>query len=115
MRGRHRFVNMAIDEQPLRPKCVPGNQNRDRNNRNRKSCRRFSCPCLRDLRHLLFVPFTMTGTKRSTMDSSRREELLDENSRVVRVLFGEEVTTLHRLSLRTRSPLAPNAHRPSIF
>jgi hypothetical protein len=34
--------------------------------------------------------------------------LLDENCGVVRILFGEEVATLHRLSLRAWSPLPPD-------
>ena len=43
------------------------------------------------------------------------EELLDENCGVVRVLFREEVATFHRLSLRVRSPLPPNAQRTAVF
>jgi hypothetical protein len=42
---------------------------------------------------------------------SGREEPLDENRRVVRVLFREEVATLYRLPLHVGSPLPPNAER----
>jgi len=38
------------------------------------------------------------------MDSLHEEQLLDENSGLVRILFGEEVAALHRLSV------APGAH-----
>jgi len=43
------------------------------------------------------------------------EELLDENCGVVRILFREEVATLHRLALRVRSPLPPNAQWTAIL
>ena len=45
----------------------------------------------------------------------RREELLDESSGVVRVLFREEVAAFHRLSVCARSPLPPNAQRTAVF
>jgi len=41
------------------------------------------------------------------MTGSCGEELLDQNCGVVRILFREEVATLHRLALRMRSPLPP--------
>src|SRR5882672_4741604 len=37
---RHCFVNTAIDHKPLRPKCIPCDQNRDRKNRNGNFCPR---------------------------------------------------------------------------
>ena len=37
------------------------------------------------------------------------EELLDEHGCVVRVLLGEEMAALHRLSLCMRRPLPPDA------
>ena len=43
------------------------------------------------------------------------EELLDENCGVVRILFREEVATRHRLPLRVRSPLPPNAQWTAFF
>jgi hypothetical protein len=43
------------------------------------------------------------------------EEPLDENCGVVRILFREEVATLHRLPLRVRSPMPPNAQWTAIF
>jgi len=43
------------------------------------------------------------------------QELLDENCGVVRILFREEVATLHRLALRVRSPLPPNAQRTAVL
>ena len=49
------------------------------------------------------------------MTGSCGEELLDQNCRVVRILFREEVATLHRLALRVRSPLPPNAQWTAFF
>ena len=43
------------------------------------------------------------------------EELLDENCGVVRILFREEVATLHRPALRVRSPLPPYAQWTAIL
>jgi hypothetical protein len=51
---------------------------------------------------------------KSTIALLGREELFDENSRVVRILFRKEVATLHGLPLRVRSPLPPNTERTSI-
>src|SRR6201982_2715999 len=44
-----------------------------------------------------------------------RDEMLAQNSRLVRVLFREEVATLYRLPLHLRSPLPPNAERTALF
>src|SRR5208282_6215767 len=49
------------------------------------------------------------------IDGSRREELFDENGSVIRILLREKVAALHRLSLRPRSPLPPNAERTTVF
>src|SRR4029077_4285785 len=40
-RRRQCFVDTPIDDQPLRPKYVPGEQSRDRDNWNRKFCPLF--------------------------------------------------------------------------
>ena len=45
----------------------------------------------------------------------RRKKSLDEGYGLVRVFFREEVATLHRLTLRLRSPLPPNSQRSSVF
>src|SRR5215813_11252582 len=39
--GRHCFVNMAINEEPLQSKCVPGDQNRNHHNCNHNFCPLF--------------------------------------------------------------------------
>ena len=49
------------------------------------------------------------------MTGSCGEELLDQNCGVVRILFREEVATLHRLPLRVRSPLPPYAQWTAIL
>lgn len=49
------------------------------------------------------------------MTGSCGDELLDENCGVVRILFREEVATLHRLAMRVRSPLPPNAQWTAIL
>lgn len=38
----------------------------------------------------------------------RGEELPDQDGRIAGILFREEVATLYRLPLRSRSPLPPN-------
>ena len=43
------------------------------------------------------------------------EELLDQNCGVVRILFREEVATIHRLALHVRSPLPPYAQWTAIL
>src|SRR5258708_38221368 len=44
-----------------------------------------------------------------------REELLNQNHGVVRVLFGEKVAAFHRLTVRVRRPLPQNAQRTAVF
>jgi hypothetical protein len=61
------------------------------------------------------VSAAATAAYRIASSGSRGEELLDEKRGFVRVLLREEVATLHRLSLRVRSPLPPNTERTSIL
>src|SRR5215469_8145922 len=81
----------------------------------------FSFFYLLYFRLLASVPLEKDGTKNfcssrpSGIGGLRSEELFDEDSRVVRVLFGKKVATLHCLPSRARSPLAPNTQRATVF
>src|SRR5271156_846345 len=46
---------------------------------------------------------------------SSSNELIDENSSVIGILFREKVAAFHRLPVRVRSPLPPNAERTAVF
>src|SRR4029077_1413037 len=81
----------------------------------------FSFPYLLEFGHLGPGALQMESTnhfsfpRRSPIDGLCREELLDDNSGVVRILFREKVAALHWLSLRPRRPLPPNAGRTAVF
>src|SRR4029077_4765513 len=51
------------------------------------------------------ICFRKEPTRKSAIDGLCGEKPIDENRGVARILFREEVTALHRLSMRAWSPL----------